>query len=408
MSIGTLASGVLAYAFNVLAARVARARRLRRDRRAVGRRCSCSPCCSSGRSSRRSRARWPTTSPAARTRRPAVRSAAWLTALITAGAVAGCVLAWTPITDRLFGGEPILTVALVAGLAGYGALLLRARPRRRRPVVRRLRPRAAGRRRDPLRARAPPAHRRLADGGRCGDRRGGRRRCPGAARSRASAARCAAWRAPSAATFALGSAVRFALPAAVIAGAEQVLVSGGPLLVLIAGGEGAAAAAGVLFAATLLVRAPGVPAPGRAGVAAAEPDHLPRPRRRGEPAPRDGQGRGDARRLRGRAGRRRAGRRARSRWSCCTATSSPPAGSISRCCASASAASWPPASSARPRSPAARRGRPRAAGRPARSPFVALELTLSGTAFHRVSIAFAAGSVIAGLLLMRTLWRSRS
>ena len=49
---------------------------------------------------------------------------------------------------------------------------------------------------------------------------------------------------------------RFALPAAVIAGCEQVLVSGGPLLVLIAGGPGAAAAAGVLFAATLLVRAP--------------------------------------------------------------------------------------------------------------------------------------------------------
>ena len=46
------------------------------------------------------------------------------------------------------------------------------------------------------------------------------------------------------------------MPAAVIAGCEQVLVSGGPLLVLIAGGEGAAAAAGVLFAATLLVRAP--------------------------------------------------------------------------------------------------------------------------------------------------------
>jgi O-antigen/teichoic acid export membrane protein len=54
----------------------------------------------------------------------------------------------------------------------------------------------------------------------------------------------------------LAGAARFALPAAVIAGAEQVLVSGGPLLVLIAGGEGAAAAAGVLFAATLLVRAP--------------------------------------------------------------------------------------------------------------------------------------------------------
>ncbi len=54
----------------------------------------------------------------------------------------------------------------------------------------------------------------------------------------------------------IGKAVRFALPAGVIAGCEQILVSGGPLLVLIAGGEGAAAAAGVLFAATLLMRAP--------------------------------------------------------------------------------------------------------------------------------------------------------
>jgi O-antigen/teichoic acid export membrane protein len=35
-----------------------------------------------------------------------------------------------------------------------------------------------------------------------------------------------------------------------------VLVSGGPLLVLIAGGAGASAAAGVVFAATLLLRAP--------------------------------------------------------------------------------------------------------------------------------------------------------
>jgi hypothetical protein len=37
-----------------------------------------------------------------------------------------------------------------------------------------------------------------------------------------------------------------------------------------------------------------------------------------------------------------------------------------------------------------------------------LELTLPGTAFHRVSLAFAAGSVLAAVLLMRTLWRSRT
>ena len=66
-----------------------------------------------------------------------------------------------------------------------------------------------------------------------------------------------------------------------------MLVSGGPLLVLIAGGPGAAAAAGVLFAATLLVRAPVFLFQGVAGVAAAEPHDLPRPRRRGAAAPRD-------------------------------------------------------------------------------------------------------------------------
>jgi O-antigen/teichoic acid export membrane protein len=57
-------------------------------------------------------------------------------------------------------------------------------------------------------------------------------------------------------TFSPGSAARFALPAAAIAGSEQVLVSGGPLLVLVAGGPGAQKAAGVVFAATLLLRAP--------------------------------------------------------------------------------------------------------------------------------------------------------
>jgi O-antigen/teichoic acid export membrane protein len=41
-----------------------------------------------------------------------------------------------------------------------------------------------------------------------------------------------------------------------MAGCEQLLLSGGPLIVLIQGGEGAAATAGVLFAAALLVRAP--------------------------------------------------------------------------------------------------------------------------------------------------------
>ena len=38
---------------------------------------------------------------------------------MTAAAVAGCLAAWAPLTDRLFGGEPVLTVALIAGLVGY-------------------------------------------------------------------------------------------------------------------------------------------------------------------------------------------------------------------------------------------------------------------------------------------------
>lgn len=54
--------------------------------------------------------------------------------------------------------------------------------------------------------------------------------------------------------FRAGSTVAFAAPAAVIAGADQVLVNSSPVLVVMAGGT--AAAAGVVFAATMLVRIP--------------------------------------------------------------------------------------------------------------------------------------------------------
>ena len=46
------------------------------------------------------------------------------------------------------------------------------------------------------------------------------------------------------------------MPAGVVAGADQVLVNGGPLLVMLGGGSGASKAAGVVFAATMLVRVP--------------------------------------------------------------------------------------------------------------------------------------------------------
>jgi O-antigen/teichoic acid export membrane protein len=51
------------------------------------------------------------------------------------------------------------------------------------------------------------------------------------------------------------AALRFAAPAGVVAGADQVLVNGAPLLVVLRGTSGAKAA-GVVFAATMLVRAP--------------------------------------------------------------------------------------------------------------------------------------------------------
>lgn len=56
--------------------------------------------------------------------------------------------------------------------------------------------------------------------------------------------------------FRLRAAVAFATPAGVIAGADQLLVNGAPLLVVVGGGTDASKAAGVVFAATMLVRVP--------------------------------------------------------------------------------------------------------------------------------------------------------
>ncbi len=56
--------------------------------------------------------------------------------------------------------------------------------------------------------------------------------------------------------FQLRAALRFAAPAGVVAGADQLLVNGGPLLVILAEGAGHGKEAGIVFAATMLVRAP--------------------------------------------------------------------------------------------------------------------------------------------------------
>jgi O-antigen/teichoic acid export membrane protein len=338
--------------------------------------------------------------------RPVVRSAAWLTALITVAAVAGCLLAWAPITDRLFGGEPVLTVALVAGLAGYAlsyfarglvggvqwfggyGLVLLADGGIRFVVALPLlivasqtvaavaiAAAAAGGALAPLVSRKRGALRRLAGGTR--------------------------------GEFKLSSTVRFAMPAAVIAGCEQVLVSGGPLLVLIAGGPGAPAAAGVLFAATLLVRAPVFLLQ---GIQASLLPSLTTFRARGDEASLHRATVKIAVILAGVAAALAAGALAAGPFAMtvlygdeftagrfdlallCVGIGGFMAAGVFCQAALARTQAWSAAGAW-------------AAGAAA---FVALELVLPGTAFHRVSIAFAAGSTIAALLLMRTLWRERA
>jgi O-antigen/teichoic acid export membrane protein len=56
--------------------------------------------------------------------------------------------------------------------------------------------------------------------------------------------------------FHLRATLGFAAPASVIAGSDQLLVNGAPLLVIAAGGPTASKAAAVVFAATMLVRVP--------------------------------------------------------------------------------------------------------------------------------------------------------
>jgi O-antigen/teichoic acid export membrane protein len=59
-----------------------------------------------------------------------------------------------------------------------------------------------------------------------------------------------------AAPFPIRAAVAFAAPASVISTVDQMLVNGGPLLVAAGGGRHATTAAGLVFAATMIVRAP--------------------------------------------------------------------------------------------------------------------------------------------------------
>jgi O-antigen/teichoic acid export membrane protein len=339
--------------------------------------------------------------------RPAVRSAAWLALVLTVLAVAGCVAAWEPLTNGLFGGREVLTAALIAGVAGYAAsyfarglvggvrwfggygLLLLADGAIRLVVAL------------PLVFVASPTVAAVAIAAAAG----GGAVAPFLSRGRARLRAISAGDEPG--SFAVGAAARFALPAAVIAGCEQILLCGGPLLVLIAGGEGAAAAAGVLFAATLLVRAPVFLLQ---GVQASLLPSLTTFRARGDEERLHRATVKVAVILAGFAAVLAAGALVAGPFAMevmygdeftagradlallCVGIGGFMAAGVFCQAALARSQAWEAA-----------RGWGTGAAL-----FVVLELTLSGTAFHRVSLAFAAGSVLAAVLLMRTLWRSRT
>ena len=168
---------------------------------------------------------------------------------------AGSAASWSAISDKLFRGDRFLTAALVAGTAAYGfsylvrgvaggvcwfkgyslGLLADAATRLALAV--------------PL---VVVASRGLAAAALVGAGVAGgvvplyvgRRRLRTAFDSKGDA------------EFRLTEAAAFAVPATAVAAADQILVNGGPLLVVASGGAAASKAAGVVFAATMLVRAP--------------------------------------------------------------------------------------------------------------------------------------------------------
>lgn len=187
--------------------------------------------------------------------RAALSSVLRIGAVTAALAAIACLALWAPITDRLFDGNGTLTVALAAGIVGYAASYL-------------VRGVLGG-----VRWFGGYGTLLLADGSvrlalalplvvvASQDL---------AAAAVALAAFAGAFaplvaphwrrrvrlRAQRTSPFDVGEAGRFALPVGVVAAADQVLLSGGPLLVALTAPGNATRAAGIVFAATMLVRAP--------------------------------------------------------------------------------------------------------------------------------------------------------
>jgi O-antigen/teichoic acid export membrane protein len=184
-----------------------------------------------------------------------VRSVAFLTAAALTAAVAVAAIAWRPLTDRLFLGDDAMTAILVLAVAGYGASyfvrgvvsgarwfggyaltltvdgLARvaiAAPLLFLPIPKIAAAAVAGA--GLASAVVPP----LVGRARLRPLRSG---SPGR-------------------EFRIGAALSFAAPAGVIAAADQVLVNGAPLLIMVDGGPSATKVAGIVFAATMLVRVP--------------------------------------------------------------------------------------------------------------------------------------------------------
>ena len=187
--------------------------------------------------------------------RSVLSSVGVICAWIAASAAVMLIVAWQPITDRLFGGDSSMTVMLVTGVVVYGLQYLvrgllggvrwfegyglgliadsTARLLVALPLI--------------VTASRLTAATALVAAGLAGALvplwLGFRRLTPVVRRGAGS-------------PFRVGAAVAFASPAVLIAASDQLIVNGSPLLVLATGGAEASKAAGVVFAATMLVRAP--------------------------------------------------------------------------------------------------------------------------------------------------------
>lgn len=177
-----------------------------------------------------------------------------LGAILLAACTAAIVLLWGPLTDKLFLGDGVLTAALLGGIVAYGlSYLLRGVFGGMRwfggyslallvDGVTRIAIAAALL----VIASKSVAAAAVAAGGVAAvvvPALAGRRRFRELG-------------AGSAGAFDLKRAFGFAAPASAIAASDQFLINGAPLLVIVGGGPDASKAAGIVFAATMMVRVP--------------------------------------------------------------------------------------------------------------------------------------------------------